>query len=98
MRESGIKNRVRLFLQNTGADINILAGDDSPDLDKAAYLSCAPINLSRSALQRPELNRAQLAAMLRKALKKQQSRKYRSTYWAAFLTSYIHKNANSNDS
>jgi hypothetical protein len=36
-------------------------------------------------------------AMLRRALKKRHSPKTRRTYWSAFMSSYVSKNANCNE-
>lgn len=94
MSFSIMNDRVQLFLQDSQTAIN-MTGKSATDY--ADLMNETRINLSRSALQRPEINRAQLAAMLRKALKKQKSGKSQKTYWKAFLTSYVSKNANSND-
>ncbi|MCB9990001.1 MAG: hypothetical protein H6867_01315 [Rhodospirillales bacterium] len=51
-----------------------------------------------SALQNPELRRLELVAMLRRAARRAQSKKSKKTYWAAFMSGYVGKNANSNDS
>ena len=87
-----VNGRVQLFLQDSGTSISMSAGSGAAeDGDDGA-------GLSHSALQRPEVSRAQLAALLRKVLKKQKSGKSQQTYWTAFLTNYVRQNANSNDS
>ena len=95
MNCSIMHDRVQLFLKDSATAISM---SGSTPADYADLLAQTRINLSRSALQRPEVNRARLAAMLRKALKKQESDKARNTYWKAFLSAYAGKSANSNDS
>lgn len=78
--------KVHLHLQDSTTSLNLLI-DNKKDGNSR----------SLSALQDPETRKLELAAMLRKALKKQQSRKSQSSYWTRFLTSYVGQNANSND-
>ncbi|PJB70804.1 MAG: hypothetical protein CO093_06600 [Alphaproteobacteria bacterium CG_4_9_14_3_um_filter_47_13] len=95
---SSIHNgRVQLFLQNSLTSITMPTAQDVSGTDYAGLLAQNRINLSRSALQRPEINRAHLASMLRKTLKKDKTQKAQKTDWSAFLTGYVKKNANNND-
>lgn len=48
-----------------------------------------------SALQSPDLSRAQLAAMLRRATRSH-SPQYRQAYWTAFMDGYRSQHANGN--
>lgn len=50
-----------------------------------------------SALQSPDLSRAQLAAMLRRATRSH-SPQYREAYWTAFMDGYRSQHANGNTS
>lgn len=48
-----------------------------------------------SALQSPDISRAELAAMLRRAMRTQ-SPQHRQSYWTAFMDGYKAQTANSN--
>lgn len=50
---------------------------------------------SGSALQSPDISRAELAAMLRRAMRTQ-SPQHRQSYWMAFMDGYKAQTANSN--
>lgn len=69
------------------------------NMDFADYVSRFSIHKFRSALQNPELSRAALAAMLRRAERtsKEKNTENCSDYWATFLARYVEKNANTND-
>ena len=94
MRYSLSDDRIKLFMPVKHSSKH---QDDVPR-DYAELREREGAKLLSTALQRPEMSRVHLASMLRKALKKQKSRKYQKTYWKAFLSSCIGKNANSNDS
>lgn len=94
MNRSIINPRVHLLLQEKDTAFNLMLGAAADESDEQ---SAGKSRTSRSALQNPEIRRLELAAMLRQALKKQQSQKSQRTYWAAFLASYVRGNANSND-
>ena len=79
-------NNSKISICLRGYETNFSMDLDAGDISKTAA----------SALQRPYQRRAELASMLRRALKKQKSRKTQKTYWSAFLSSYVSKNANSN--
>ena len=78
--------KVQICLEGTDTSFNMAIETDPSEDRKRA-----------SALQNPELRRLELAAMLRRALKKQLSQKSRRTYWSAFMSSYVRENANNND-
>ena len=80
-----INDRVQLTFSGNSTTINMMMSNDH-------YAA-----MGRSALQRPDLRRAELAAMLRKYLKNQKSAKSQSTYWRTFMTGYTGHSANSND-
>ena len=86
MTFSAPHSTVQICLQGVTTDISTMPG------------SATESRHHGSALQNPEMRRLELVAMLRRSLKKQLSRKSQQTYWAAFMSDYIHKNANSNDS
>lgn len=93
-----INRKIQMLLQETDVSFNMMIdAGGHPNMDYAAYTANTRINCFRSALQNPELRRIELAAMLRRALKKQKSAKSQKTYWSAFMANYIHKNANSNE-
>ncbi len=93
-----VNHKIQLLLQDTETSFNMLIDTDGrSDMDYVDYTVNARINCFRSALQNPDLRRVELASMLRRALKKQKSIKSQKTYWSAFMTSYVRKNANSNE-
>ena len=85
MNYASINERVRMLLQDTRTSFHLM-------IDAAGQ---------GSALQRPDLRRAELAAMLRRVLKKQASRKSsrnaRNREWAVFMTGHAAQSANNND-
>ena len=85
-------DRVKLYLPDAARAQSTMPARSYEDL-KARHRE----NLLNSALQRPELSRAHLAAMLRRALKKQKTPKAQKTYWNAFLSNFCGSNANSNE-
>ena len=88
-----MNTRVPLHMQTGTALCLTLNSAKNADTAKASKKG----NLYRSALQNSELRRAELATMLRRALKKQQSLKSQRTYWSVFMNSYVRANANSNE-
>jgi len=84
-----MNHKIQMLLNESETSFNMMM-DDGSEQD-AAF---AP--KTRSALQNPELSQVRLASMLRRALRGQQSRKSQSTYWSAFMASYVNRNANSN--
>lgn len=97
MNCSIINRKVQMLLQETETSFNLLIdGSSDPDTDYAEQAASRHLGHFRSALQNPELSQVQLATMLRRALRTQQSRKSQHTYWSAFMASYVSRNANSN--
>ncbi|MEC8666080.1 MAG: hypothetical protein VXY16_11475 [Pseudomonadota bacterium] len=80
-----MNDRVQLTFSGRSSSINLMMGETDHMM------------LGRSALQRPDVRRAELAAMLRKYMKTQKSAKSQSTYWRTFMTGYTGNSANSND-
>ena len=79
--------KFQLLLEDTKTNFNLSLGGDAGD----GYLDSF-----RGALQRPDLSRVQIAALLRKAAKKQRSIKSQEVYWKNFMTRYVTQNANTN--
>lgn len=89
MNCSIMNQRVQLHMQSgTALALTLEAANQAASKSSSIY---------RTALQNSELRRAELATMLRRALKKQQSEKSQKTYWAVFMNSYVRGNANSNE-
>lgn len=93
-----INKKVQLHLQETDMSLGMMleaashvAAQDDHDIPRIGA------SHFRTALQNPEVRRAELAAMLRRAVKKQQSEKSQRTYWTIFMNSYVRGNANSNE-
>lgn len=80
-----MNNRVQLTFSGKSSSINLMMGEKNHVIS------------GRSALQRPDVRRVELATLLRKYMKGQQSAKSQSTYWRTFMTGYIAHSANSND-
>lgn len=97
MNCSIINRKIQLLLQETDMTFNmVIDAGGHPNMDYADYTASTRIDCFRSALQNPDLSRAQLASVMRRSLRGQQSRKAQETYWSAFMASYISRNANGN--
>jgi hypothetical protein len=87
--------RIHMMMQLTGGRANFLIDENVKDI--ALNIQDSPLFGFRSALQRPDIRRAQLAALLRRALKGQKTQKEQKTYWSSFIAGTIGKQANSNE-
>ena len=85
-----MNTQVQMLMQQTETAIAVMMerGADAAELQS--------LKRFRSALQNPDLSRAQLAALLRRAARRQDSEKSQKTYWSAFMTQYVTRNANCN--
>ena len=93
-----MSKKVQLLLGESETTFDLVLGIRRADVASLEGLNRAQLRLEsfRSALQNPDLSRAQLSTMLRKAARKQTSKKAQNTYWNAFMSSYVTQNANSN--
>ncbi len=98
MNCSIINRRIQMLLQETETTFNLMVeAGGHPNMDYAGYTAQTRIHCFRTALQRPELSRMELAAILRRALGKQRSAKSQKTYWSAFMANYLSLSANNNN-
>lgn len=98
MNCSIMNRKIQMLLQESETAFQMLMdAGKAPDADYADHTAQKSLNSFRSALQNPDLSQKQLATMLRRALRGQQSRKSQHTYWSAFMASYVSRNANSNN-
>lgn len=84
-----MNTQIQMLLGGVDASVGLLQSrkDEKPGITRFG-----------SALQNPDLSRAELAALLRKGQRNRESAKARKTYWDAFLASYLTRNANTNAS
>ena len=99
MNCSIMNRKIQMLLQESETAFQMLMdGGNASEADYADHTAQKSLNSFRSALQNPDLSQKQLAAMLRRAYRGQQSRKSQHTYWSAFMANYVSRNANSNSS
>ncbi len=88
MSLSIVSDRIRVLMEHTDTRLHMmLADDESTEIWTAG---------SGSALQNPDLSRAQLAALLRGGARKE-AQKANKTCWNALIENCASRSANSND-
>ena len=88
--------KMKILLKESETAFSIMMGAGGvTNTDFADFTSSHFINGFRHILQKPDLSRAQLAAMLRHA-EKRKKRRDNDTNWANFMAGVISKGANSN--
>ncbi len=93
-----MRRRVHILMQETHTTFRVMMESAHHDEDRAytCYVSGRNSAPGRSAMQHPDIRRAELKAMLRRVSRRQPSDKARKTYWTSFMAGYLGHCANNN--